>query len=228
MKNLRKKYIRISLASTLLVIFPFFLTAAKQIPTSEWQQIIQDDAFSYRDLREIQVVTTQVTSNPLSKIITVIAAFFLTTVGKSIVWILLFLLIIYFFFKAFWKENLRVLSSRKDESVPQTDLVIAQGIMETDWIKIREAAFASNDLRLAIRCVYMQLLQLLQQKKVISYRSDKTNQDYYFELKDQKVKQVFRQLATQYEFVWYGNYPAGDELYKKYLAAFRDFKDHIL
>ncbi len=67
-----------------------------------------------------------------------------------------------------------------------------------------EEAMKNGDFKLALRLHFISLLRSLHQNKIIHWESYKTNYDYYFEIKDAGIKQIFREIAFIYENVWYG------------------------
>ncbi|MBN2745744.1 MAG: hypothetical protein JXR34_03385, partial [Bacteroidales bacterium] len=67
-----------------------------------------------------------------------------------------------------------------------------------------EEAMKNADFKLALRLQFISLLRSLHQNKIIQWESYKTNYDYYFEIKDAGIKQIFREIAYVYEHVWYG------------------------
>ncbi|MFW5886206.1 MAG: hypothetical protein ACOCUL_00475 [Bacteroidota bacterium] len=64
-----------------------------------------------------------------------------------------------------------------------------------------------GNFRNAIRLLYVKLLYLLENKKIISYSKEKTNKDYLLELqKKTSFSKDFQKAADVYEYVWYGNF----------------------
>ena len=84
-------------------------------------------------------------------------------------------------------------------------------IDENDYDALLLRAIKNKNFRLATRFYYLSLLKKLSQKEYIEYHKDKTNSDYLFELKDEKVRSNFSYLSYIYSYVWYGEFPV-DEL----------------
>lgn len=84
-------------------------------------------------------------------------------------------------------------------------------IDENDYEALLLRAIKNKNFRLATRFHYLSLLKKLSQKEYIEYHKDKTNSDYLFELKDEKVRSSFSYLSYIYSYVWYGEFPV-DEL----------------
>ena len=73
----------------------------------------------------------------------------------------------------------------------------------------------------------MGVLHLLQDNNLIAYRDDKTNYDYYQELKATDYKQPFRNLSRVYEYTWYGNYSINDNTLQQYMGIFNGLKQQL-
>ena len=68
------------------------------------------------------------------------------------------------------------------------------------------SALAQKNYSIAIRWVYIKAIKLLSQKQVIKIRQDKTNYDYFLEIKSDKIKEPFRSLTRIYEYSNYGKF----------------------
>ncbi len=68
------------------------------------------------------------------------------------------------------------------------------------------SALAEKNYSIAIRWVYIKAIKLLSQKQVIEIRQDKTNYDYFLEIKSDKIKEPFRSLTRIYEYTNYGKF----------------------
>ncbi len=67
-------------------------------------------------------------------------------------------------------------------------------------------AIAEGNYRLAIRFEYLKILQQLSFYKLIDWQVQKTNLDYYNELKNKQLKPIFKESTQLYDCVWYGNF----------------------
>ncbi|PKQ64473.1 hypothetical protein BZG02_06610 [Labilibaculum filiforme] len=72
--------------------------------------------------------------------------------------------------------------------------------------KIREALL-HKEYRLAVRYHFLSILKKLSEKKLIVWKSEKTNYDYIREIKQARIKTDFIELSELYEAVWYGDFP---------------------
>lgn len=81
-----------------------------------------------------------------------------------------------------------------------------ENIHEDDFKALYEQSVKNGNFRMAIRYRYLMLLQMLVIKGVIKYHKDKTNSDYYYEIKDKKLSSAFSYVSYIYEHVWYGGF----------------------
>ena len=75
-------------------------------------------------------------------------------------------------------------------------------------------ALQQKDYRLAIRYMYLKILKDLSVKNLIDWHFDKTNIDYYNELKPATLQKNFKTVSYLYEHIWYGEFSVDDTSYK--------------
>lgn len=213
-------------ACLLLAATESLVIAAERIGAEQWQNLTDDKAFSYRTQQETWKAAKQ-QDNLLNTIIGLVFAFFSSTAGRAIIWILFFVFVGWVLYKLFFGGQF-FLSERKkmkDDVIPSQDA--DTDIMAIDWESLLRQATTESNIPLAIRYSYMHLLQLLQQKQLINYSREKTNNQYYKELGDASLKAPFRQLASQYEYVYYGSYPLSARQYDSYMNTFQILKNKV-
>jgi hypothetical protein len=71
--------------------------------------------------------------------------------------------------------------------------------------EIDKAVVAAN-YRLAVRLFYLKSLKLLNDRALIDWQPEKTNQTYIGELTDPDKKTSFTALTRQFEYIWYGEF----------------------
>jgi hypothetical protein len=205
-------------------------TAAHTAPTeAQWQQLQHDDAFGYAGEKELKEKPKEkpAENNALADALGAIAAFFASTMGLVILFTGLFLVVAYAVFRIFIGEKSFVFGKKKKQIAEDIPVQTEEELLDTDWEQRLRAAYEKADLRMAIRYAYMWLLQLMQERSLIAYRNDKTNNDYYHELAETQHKQAFRQLTRQYEFTWYGQYPVSNADYQAYMQLFDSIKTRL-
>ncbi len=85
-----------------------------------------------------------------------------------------------------------------------------------------KAALRDHNYPLAIRWIYIKCIKALSMRNQIDIRKDKTNYDYYLELKNPNLKELFSQLTRLFEYTNYGdftstesNYQEADEIFNR-------------
>ncbi len=88
-------------------------------------------------------------------------------------------------------------------------------------------ALQQNDYRLAIRYMYLKMLKDLSVKNLIDWHFEKTNIDYYNELKSTALQQNFKTVSYLYEHIWYGEFKLDDSAYYSAKKEFDNLKKSI-
>ena len=68
-----------------------------------------------------------------------------------------------------------------------------------------QLAIQRGEYDTAIRLYYISVIKELSVKKLIKWKKDKTNRDYYNELAGKSVQPSFSDMTNVYERIWYGN-----------------------
>ena len=87
-----------------------------------------------------------------------------------------------------------------------------------------EQAKAAGNYPLAIRYYYLQALQLLTQKGLITWQDQKTNADYMREIPKGKLKDTFARVTLAYDSIWYGNFEVDELLFSRTVQSFERLK----
>jgi hypothetical protein len=96
-------------------------------------------------------------------------------------------------------------------TMSEADALIARAVANEQW-------------SVAIRLHFLALLKDLQDQGRITWRRDKTNRDYHYELSGAPDYGAFAQLVTAYETAWYGDHPPTAAGYHRLAAAFQHFR----
>ena len=150
-----------------------------------------------------------------------------TNIALKIFYVVIFLLVVYFIVKAIInKEGNWVFGKSSDKSIiPVTD--IENNIYETDFKTLINTAESENNYRLAIRYYYLWLLKTLSKEEIIEYDVEKTNSDYYFEIKQEDTKKEFSYTSYLYNYIWYGEFDIDEPQFNKAKKAFTHFLNSI-
>lgn len=98
-----------------------------------------------------------------------------------------------------------------------------ENIHEVDFETAIEEAIGQRNFRLAIRLLYLQTLKRLTDGGLIAWKPDKTNRQYVFELINTPFQADFDRLTTQFEFVWYGDFPLDEARFQQVRSDFMRF-----
>lgn len=141
--------------------------------------------------------------------------------------IIIFLLVVFFIVRAIInKEGNWVFGKSSDKGIiPVTD--IENNIYETDFKSLINNAEENNNYRLVIRYYYLWLLRSLSEAEVINYDVEKTNNDYYLEIKNERTKNDFSYTSYLYNYIWYGEFDIDEHQFKKAKDAFTQFLNSI-
>jgi hypothetical protein len=141
--------------------------------------------------------------------------------GITLLWVLFFFLLGWAFYKIFFSTGF--VWSKRSKKLTGEIIDIEPGLFDANWEEELQKALKENNVRLVIRYSYMRLLQIMQERGAIQFRADKTNYEYYHELKD-PYKQPFKVMTRQYEYVWYGDLPISQAMYEEYMNNYNQLK----
>lgn len=114
---------------------------------------------------------------------------------------------------------------KKDSNIDEIDAVLVDADMSReDLSKLVEQAEQQGDYRLAVRFNYLLLLRTLDDKELIHWKAEKTNNDFIAEMRSSKLSSNFEDVTRLYEYVWYGEFELGSE--HEYLESKHRF-DHL-
>ncbi|HET6226523.1 MAG TPA: DUF4129 domain-containing protein [Bacteroidia bacterium] len=143
------------------------------------------------------------------------------TIIKIAVCIAIIVLIIRLLFKN--NSSVRSIFYGNSASAPLFN-EINEDIHEIDFDKRISEELAKNDFRKAIRFLFLKLIKELNNQKLINWQLDKTNADYYRELRNTNYGKDFKELSRLYEYVWYGDFKLDEPHYKTIIQRFNQFK----
>lgn len=116
-------------------------------------------------------------------------------------------------------QVLGFLFAKKSESLPLDYDTLTEDIHAIDFAGSIEQAIEARNFRLAVRLLYLQTLKRLTDAGRITWKPDKTNRHYV-----QEMKSVgFEQLTTQFEYVWYGDFPVDERRFSAIRDEFKRF-----
>lgn len=141
-----------------------------------------------------------------------------------IFWILAIGLFGYLVYKLFLSNSSLFSRSRKNITA---DISIEEKEMAGDSETLLRNAIRNGNYRMAVRYLYLQTLSRLADRKLITINTNKTNYEYVNELRKQNFANEFASLTLKYEYVWYGEYPVDERLFKQLEDEFNRFNKTV-
>ena len=96
-------------------------------------------------------------------------------------------------------------------------------IIEKEMKKSFIDCLKNNDYRMAVRMLYHKILKELNLAKIITWKLDKTNDDYINEIKNDSIKKSFKELTHFFNFVWYGMFNINNDEFNEINNKFDQF-----
>lgn len=140
---------------------------------------------------------------------------------KSFLFILVAAVLIYILIKLFSNP---LLSNSK---IPQTDYTIdtiEEDIHEADLESFLKGAIESKNYKQMIRIYYLIIIRELSNKKIITWKKDKTNHQYLQEMTLSDDFKIFKELTHYFEFIWYSKKLFSEQ---QYLMVSEQFNKYI-
>jgi len=132
--------------------------------------------------------------------------------------------VIFMIVKLLGNENASKLfgrTTRKTSSV----VIEETHIEEIDFTDLIQNNEREGNYRNAVRYQYLAMLKSLSAQNLIEWDFQKTNTDYYKELKNLETKEHFKKVSYLYDHVWYGEFPIEEESYREAVAEFQILKN---
>ena len=133
-----------------------------------------------------------------------------------IVGVLMFLLI-KFFLKVNSNSIISCASNKSVVAITEDEELIRS----KDLLKLIQQAIDQKNYRLAIRFYYLNTIKQLEDKELIAWEQQKTNEDYIKEISKESIKLAFIDLTMLYDFVWYGNFEINENKFERVITTFK-------
>ncbi len=153
--------------------------------------------------------------------------FFGSKITAYFFWAIAIIFIVFVLSKLFFTEGF-FQRSFKNAPVKILEEESEQLSYNTDYGKLIALAVSQQNYRLAIRYLYLQTLQKLTIKEVITFAPDKTNYEYVQELSGKNYKQEFAALTLNYEYAWYGAFDIDEKIFTPIQHKFKQFNSVLL
>jgi hypothetical protein len=90
---------------------------------------------------------------------------------------------------------------------------IEEKIHEIDLEDLLQQALSQKNFRIALRLHFLIIIKLLSQREKISWAREKTNWEYYAELRDKLMADQFKEIVQSFETFWYGEHALSEAQY---------------
>jgi hypothetical protein len=135
--------------------------------------------------------------------------------------------VVFMIVKLIGNENASKLFGRT--AIKPSSVVLEEShIEEMDFSYLIQNNEQEGNYRSAVRYQYLALLKSLSAKKLIDWDFQKTNTDYYRELKHIATKKHFKKISYLYDHVWYGEFDIDHNLYRDAVTEFDNLKNRAL
>lgn len=104
---------------------------------------------------------------------------------------------------------------------------LMEDISDKDFSPQIQAAIRAGDFRMAIRWMYIEILQTLHHRNLIAWAVYKTNDDYAKELRQMPFHKEFMAVSLVYEKVFYGNHQLGEADFEQARQGFAHFLQQL-
>ncbi|BAO55841.1 hypothetical protein NMS_1832 [Nonlabens marinus S1-08] len=141
------------------------------------------------------------------------------TVIKWVIYALFGAVAIYFLVKLLSNEKIsgiRARGAKRGNEIKMDETHIE----EIDLSQFIKDAITNGNYRNAVRYLYLNSLKKLSASGKIDWDFQKTNGDYYRELKDSALKDQFKKVSYLYDYIWYGEFPIDEVAFKKAQTEF--------
>ncbi len=133
----------------------------------------------------------------------------------NIVLVVIFLVALYIVVRLFMNHRGRWFFEKKNKTVAVTLSNVEEHIHEANFEALLSEAEQQGDTRQSVRMLYLWVLRSYTDNNIIRWNPDKTNIDYFSEIKDKTLQEKFRYLSYLYNYIWYGGFSINDSEYRK-------------
>lgn len=124
--------------------------------------------------------------------------------------------------------NLKSLFFKSKNHVKIDYSAIDENIKNLDLESLIESSLKSKQYRLATRYLFLRTLKILTDKEIIEWKINKTNKDFFVEIKNDKILNQFKNLSANYEYIWYGNFEISEAKFDTIKQSFDNFNKSMI
>lgn len=104
---------------------------------------------------------------------------------------------------------------------------IEKNLQNVDFEKLIKETEKQGNKRLAVRYYYLYILKKLSEKSIINWNPEKTNSDYFYEIKNEKLQKDFEYASYIYNNIWYGEFELDQEIFDIAQQKFKNILNSI-
>jgi hypothetical protein len=141
-------------------------------------------------------------------------------------WTLAIVFVLFVLYKLFLTEGaFRRKTTAANTATPEVAEEVITG--ESNFAQLIKQALQNGNYRLAVRYQYLQTLNKLAAKNLITLAADKTNYQYVRELSNKNHQNEFAALTLNYEYVWYGEFNIEENIYRNIETGFTQLNNKL-
>lgn len=144
---------------------------------------------------------------------------------KMILWLIAGCVVAFIIYNLFLSKGIFGSGGKKAKNIEEEQEEVDNN-MESDFESLQRKAYATGDLRVAMRYLFLKTLQKLNDRELIRFAADKTNTTYAREL-PQARRNEFASLSLYYEYIWYGNIVVQKPTFDSIENKFNEFLKRI-
>jgi hypothetical protein len=188
------------------------------------EAINADKGFYYKRYLDSLLRATKMKQEKPARRVDLNGTSFFNSIFGIILWIVAIGLFAYLVYRLFLSNSAVFSKNRRNIS---SDVTMAEEEDTGDPDVLLRNAIRAGNYRLAVRYLYLQVLDKLAERKVIEINSNKTNYEYVLEVRKHKFANEFASLTLKYEYVWYGEYPVDGKLFEQIQSSFIQFNKNL-
>lgn len=209
------------LAGTSAVLQQYRLPSAKTI-----EKIKSNEDFIYREEARGKSLW-QMFTDWLKSLFNIEKGSFADDFLSKYIWYILIIAVFGFIIYKLFKSEITGLFYRKSSKANFSISELEENIHEIDFDKQINEAVLSKNYRYALRLYYLKSLKSLSDSGFIHWEKDKTNKDFIAELSGSDFHPLFEQITTQFNRIWYGDFPLDEVAFEEAKNQFNNFNSKL-
>lgn len=145
---------------------------------------------------------------------------------KYVFYFLVLGLVVFLIIKIIVNFNKNPSISKKTISIDSIE-EIEEKMHEIDLEELLADALKAGNYRIALRINFLIIIKLLSQKNEIIWAKEKTNWEYYDEVKHEEIKGLFKNIIISFEPVWYGEHNLSQEQFNLVSPSYEHLKKQL-